>query len=226
MPLAFLSTTSKSSPTNYHLSAGRRRPSASRINSLQAVTGGGPPSVDGGRTAAPGSVRGVGSMAGQSTVDDSFGGPFAQKPAKRYTTSIPSFLENSRTCRRRYAQELRRAAAPPPTLPMILSKVILNSSTSNRDDSSVLGIPNHVVLNHLATSSIKHQVLAISATTRYKRKVSCPITSFLPLKLRAEELHPNPPYDIFLLVCHYNIVQIDKRVVLAEVYSCQNVIKR
>jgi hypothetical protein len=39
-----------------------------------------------------------------------------------------------------------------------------------KDDASVLIMPNHTVLNHLATSSIKNKVLATSATTRYKRK--------------------------------------------------------
>ena len=40
-----------------------------------------------------------------------------------------------------------------------------------KDDNSVLNMPNHTVLNHLATSSIKNNVLATSVTTRYKRKV-------------------------------------------------------
>jgi hypothetical protein len=35
----------------------------------------------------------------------------------------------------------------------------------------VLIMPNHTVLNHLATSSIKDNILATSATTRYKQKV-------------------------------------------------------
>jgi hypothetical protein len=39
-----------------------------------------------------------------------------------------------------------------------------------KDDSSVLTIPNHTVLNHLLTSSIRSGVLATSATTRYKKK--------------------------------------------------------
>lgn len=59
----------------------------------------------------------------------------------------------------------------PPSLPMMLQKVILNTNGAMKDDASVLGIPNHVVLNHLATSSIKQQVLAVSATTRYRKKV-------------------------------------------------------
>jgi hypothetical protein len=54
---------------------------------------------------------------------------------------------------------------------MFLSKSILNGTTPTKDDSSVLIMPNHTVLNHLATTNIKQGVLATSATTRYKRKV-------------------------------------------------------
>lgn len=63
-------------------------------------------------------------------------------------------------------------ANAPPSLPLFLGKSILNGTTPMKDDSSVLNYPNHTVLNHLATSSIKNGVLATSATTRYKRKVS------------------------------------------------------
>ena len=59
----------------------------------------------------------------------------------------------------------------PPSLPVVLSKSILNSAATIKDDSSVLNMPNHTLLNHLATSSIKQEVLATSVTTRYKRKV-------------------------------------------------------
>lgn len=62
--------------------------------------------------------------------------------------------------------------ATPPSLPLFLGRSILNSTTPTKDDSSVLNYPNHTVLNHLATSSIKNGVLATSVTTRYKRKVS------------------------------------------------------
>ncbi|MCJ1247204.1 hypothetical protein MMC30_004418 [Trapelia coarctata] len=58
----------------------------------------------------------------------------------------------------------------PPSLPLFLGKSILNGTTPMKDDSSVLNMPNHTVLNHLATSSIKAEVLATSLTTRYKRK--------------------------------------------------------
>lgn len=59
----------------------------------------------------------------------------------------------------------------PPSLPGFLGKPILNAATPLKDDNSVLVMPNHSVLNHLATSSIKGNVLAVSVTTRYKRKV-------------------------------------------------------
>ena len=59
----------------------------------------------------------------------------------------------------------------PPSLPLFLGKAILNGVLPNKDDSSVLGLPNHTVLNHLMTSSVRHGVLATSTTTRYKKKV-------------------------------------------------------
>lgn len=59
----------------------------------------------------------------------------------------------------------------PPSLPGFLAKPILNSATLLKDDNSVLNMPNHTTLNHLATSSIKNGTLAVSATTRYRDKV-------------------------------------------------------
>ena len=74
---------------------------------------------------------------------------------------------------RRYQRAARGISdfSTPPGLPLFLGKSILNGTTPMKDDSSVLNMPNHTVLNHLATSSIKHDVLATSITTRYKRKV-------------------------------------------------------
>lgn len=97
---------------------------------------------------------------------------------KKYHSSIPRYLldldapEESR----RFARANAAASnlPTPPTLPMFLSKSILNGTTPMKDDSSVLIMPNHTVLNHLATSSIKDNILATSATTRYKQKVSFP----------------------------------------------------
>lgn len=69
----------------------------------------------------------------------------------------------------------------PPTLPLFLGKSILNGQLPNKDDSSVLGLPNHTVLNHLMTSSVKNGVLATSVTTRYKDKVRGPISTLLSI---------------------------------------------
>ncbi|GME83963.1 unnamed protein product [Ambrosiozyma monospora] len=60
----------------------------------------------------------------------------------------------------------------PPQLPPHLESVILNSyNHADKDNTSgALTIPNHVVLNHLATTSIKHNTLAVASVVRYKRK--------------------------------------------------------
>ncbi|KAI9847808.1 MAG: hypothetical protein M1837_001701 [Sclerophora amabilis] len=94
--------------------------------------------------------------------------------AKSYTSKIPQYLldldapEDSSAYGR--ASVAISHLPPPPSLPLFLGKSILNGSTPMKDDSSVLTMPNHTVLNHLATSSIKNNVLATSGTTRYKRK--------------------------------------------------------
>ena len=99
------------------------------------------------------------------------------KKNKRYTNEIPAYLREFEDS---YDDNCRRIGSGegdipfPPSLPMMLQKVILNTNSTMKDDASVLGIPNHVVLNHLATSSIKNQVLAVSATTRYRKKVIPP----------------------------------------------------
>lgn len=107
------------------------------------------------------------------------------KPAisqSQFTSEIPQYLidmdkpEDSREYR--YALAAIEKLPAPPTLPGFLGKPILNSNAPMKDDNSVLIMPNHTVLNHLATSSIKNNVLAVSATTRYKRKV-CAIVSLL-----------------------------------------------
>lgn len=96
------------------------------------------------------------------------------EPEKKYHSKIPKYLidldapeESSRFGR---ANNATSNLPTPPSLPMFLSKSILNGTTPMKDDSSVLIMPNHTVLNHLATSSIKDNVLATSATTRYKQK--------------------------------------------------------
>jgi hypothetical protein len=99
----------------------------------------------------------------------------APEADKRYHQLIPRFLsdldahEDSSKCAR--ANAMTNNLPTPPTLPGFLGKSILNGQTPHKDDSSVLIMPNHTVLNHLATSSIKDNILATSATTRYKHKV-------------------------------------------------------
>lgn len=63
----------------------------------------------------------------------------------------------------------------PPHLPPQLENVILNNYSNNQGENNqnnlgALPIPNHVVLNHLATSSIKHNTLCVASIVRYKRK--------------------------------------------------------
>lgn len=107
-------------------------------------------------------------------------------PASRYTSQVPQYLVDLDKAEDSSAYQYAAAAIEklpqPPTLPGFLGKPILNAATPMKDDNSVLTMPNHTVLNHLATSSIKNNVLAVSATTRYKRKVSllliCPIPVF------------------------------------------------
>ncbi|KAI1005307.1 hypothetical protein K3495_g2914 [Podosphaera aphanis] len=92
----------------------------------------------------------------------------------KYTSQIPRYIID--LDKPEDSVEYRNAAIAveklptPPTLPGFLGKPILNVLTPIKDDNSVLTMPNHTVLNHLATSSIKNNVLAISATTRYRRK--------------------------------------------------------
>lgn len=111
--------------------------------------------------------------------------PAKTKPAlpdKEYTSKVPQYLvdldqpEDSRAFQNA-SKEIEKLPTPP-SLPGFLGKPILNAATPMKDDNSVLNMPNHTVLNHLATSSIKNNVLAVSATTRYKRKV-CDLFSFI-----------------------------------------------
>ena len=101
--------------------------------------------------------------------------PAVPEPTKKYHQNIPRYLldldapeDSSRFLR---ANAMTNNLPTPPTLPGFLGKSILNGTTPMKDDSSVLIHPNHTVLNHLATSSIKDNILATSATTRYKQKV-------------------------------------------------------
>lgn len=115
-------------------------------------------------------------------------------PEATYTKQIPQFLLDLDTYATPQDERFQRSSRvvntlpQPPSLPMFLGKSILNGNTPHKDDASVLIMPNHTVLNHLATSSIKNGVLATSGTTRYKRKVNL-LTSALVYRM----LNANPP---------------------------------
>lgn len=101
--------------------------------------------------------------------------PEEEIPLGNFRGIVPQFLVD--IDREEEDAEYQRAAnviadaTTPPILPLFLGRSILNGTTPMKDDNSVLNYPNHTVLNHLATSSIKNGVLATSVTTRYKRKV-------------------------------------------------------
>lgn len=113
---------------------------------------------------APDSVGKTQPVEGEQKVEPVFWGKVV--PKYLHDVDLP---EQSK----RYQRAARGVSdfSTPPGLPLFLGKSILNGTTPMKDDSSVLNMPNHTVLNHLATSSIKHDVLATSITTRYKRKV-------------------------------------------------------
>ncbi|KAI0434660.1 5'-AMP-activated protein kinase beta subunit, interation domain-containing protein [Xylaria sp. FL1042] len=95
-------------------------------------------------------------------------------PAGVFSGKLPQYLEDfdqpeESRAYRASAVAMEKLPAPP-TLPSFLSKPIMNNTTLIKDDNSVLNMPNHTVLNHLATCSIRNNVLALSATTRYKDK--------------------------------------------------------
>ncbi|KAG5440579.1 hypothetical protein PCK2_000404 [Pneumocystis canis] len=89
------------------------------------------------------------------------------KPSEIYTNEIPAFLQ---TALENGVHRILPESCIPPSLPPHLEKVILNSNSTMKDDQSVLPNPNHVVLNHLAASSIRNGVLAVSVTTRFRNK--------------------------------------------------------
>ncbi|MCJ1307526.1 hypothetical protein MMC25_001172 [Agyrium rufum] len=97
-----------------------------------------------------------------------------------YGNVIPEYLldldRDENTNRYRRAAGAVDDLQNPPSLPLFLGKSILNGSSSVKDDASVLTIPNHTVLNHLSTSSIRNDILATAVTTRYKQKFLTTIT--------------------------------------------------
>ncbi|KAI5918049.1 carbohydrate-binding module family 48 protein [Camillea tinctor] len=95
-------------------------------------------------------------------------------PVETFSSKIPQYLEDfdqpEDSAPYRMSAKACEKLPAPPSLPSFLSKPIMNNVTLIKDDNSVLNMPNHTVLNHLATCSIKNNVLAVSATTRYQNK--------------------------------------------------------
>lgn len=99
----------------------------------------------------------------------------------QYINDIPPIFTDPKVMEQYYEAIDKQAKTPnvqpqawlhPPQLPPHLENVILNNFNSNDKDNNLgaLPIPNHVVLNHLATTSIKHNTLAVASIVRYKRK--------------------------------------------------------
>lgn len=149
-----------------------------------------PPEIDA-EDHAPDSVRKGQTVEGEKPTEPVFWG----EDVPRYLIDL-DLGEHSR----RYQRAARGVAEfpTPPSLPLFLGKSILNGTTPMKDDSSVLIMPNHTVLNHLATSSIRHQVLATSVTTRYKRKVRLYVSGMNSAADAGE-------------VCHHDNVQTYRR---------------
>lgn len=129
---------------------------------------------------ADGQVRAVTLTAGAASASEQQPKPAPSKykaipPRNAYKNEIPQYLVDFDQTEESPAYQNAVSAIEklptPPSLPGFLSKPILNAATLMKDDNSVLNMPNHTVLNHLATSSIKNNVLAVCATTRYRGKV-------------------------------------------------------
>lgn len=139
------------------------------------------------------SLRTMDSKLGLTKDDDDMGGgysryygdqeentnpSFGKEP--EYITSIPAIFTDPKVMEEYYMtldnNERKGNYAQqwliPPQMPPHLENVILNgySSSDKANTSGALSIPNHVVLNHLATTSIKHNTLAVASVVRYKKK--------------------------------------------------------
>ncbi|SMN20438.1 similar to Saccharomyces cerevisiae YGL208W SIP2 One of three beta subunits of the Snf1 serine/threonine protein kinase complex involved in the response to glucose starvation [Maudiozyma saulgeensis] len=103
-------------------------------------------------------------------------------PKVEYTQDIPAVFTDPTVMEQYYLtldqqqnNHQNMAWLTPPQLPPHLENVILNSYSNSQGQNSentsgALPIPNHVILNHLATSSIKHNTLCVASIVRYKQK--------------------------------------------------------
>lgn len=134
--------------------------------------------------------------SGTSSPASNSGGSLSKKLLE-YTHEIPAVFTDPQVMEQYYLtldqqrnNQQYMTWLTPPQLPPHLEKVILNThnkhnKTDNPDSqpsedlfkekekentTGALPIPNHVVLNHLITSSIKHNTLCVASTVRYKKK--------------------------------------------------------
>jgi hypothetical protein len=132
--------------------------------------------------------------------------PEEEIPLGNFSDTVPQFLVD--IDREEEDAEYQRAAnviadaTTPPILPLFLGRSILNGTTPMKDDNSVLNYPNHTVLNHLATSSIKNGVLATSVTTRYKRKVPSPPFLYINLSNMLCSMSPLYCTNPLVILCN------------------------
>lgn len=100
-------------------------------------------------------------------------------PPGEYVNTIPDFNLKETYSKRRdsTASSNSEASHRPPLLPPHLEKVLLNAVPIHPEglpkgveDSWLLPVPNHVVLNHLYACSIRDGVMAVAGTSRYRNK--------------------------------------------------------
>ena len=165
--------------------------------------------LGGGRRASVGGRSRSNSMWGLTNDDDDMGNGYSRYyddestalDAKKYQyiSDIPPIFTDPKVMEQYYVaidkqsrsnNGQQQAWLHPPQLPPHLESVILNNfNNNNENNSGALPIPNHVVLNHLATTSIKHNTLAVASIVRYKRKY---LTQVLYAPLQPP---PAPPQD-------------------------------
>lgn len=105
-----------------------------------------------------------------------------KEPAPEYSQQLPQIFTDPRLMEKYYTKldyersRNRSTGLLPTQLPPHLEYAILNdfpniaSTTNEIAHGGSLHTPNHVVLNHLLTSSIKHGTLGLATAIRYKEK--------------------------------------------------------
>lgn len=99
-----------------------------------------------------------------------------QQTTFEYTTEIPQAFQSGHKLtgiEDKVAAKIRRKVSkhPPPLLPPQLESKFINTTLRTAKDNVLeMAVPNHVVLNHLATTSIKNDILAVASTSRYRDK--------------------------------------------------------